>query len=215
MLKQIKIGQRGEQHIRQKLATSANRKPSLPIANAIFQANIVSMGQIYAIAEATSGCNLNDFKVTCGDGGKDVAELLSKWIWDFIHISPAHICLIDEPLSEPDDVNWRSEMLPPFADVVRLSSGSIFYYVSSKSMSESKEKILELVQSAFWYPSYYAFVVDSAEILGTQPAGAEVSEDDLLKVAIHTHGFVTDAYDLEGLLLWTRLHSSTLDNPFH
>lgn len=202
MLTQTKVGQRGENHFRQKLADSVDWTPALSVASAVSQAIQLPLGQIHAVVEATANCDLDNFEVACGNGGREAKKLLSKWIWDFIHASPTYICLIDEQQSEANDLSWQRDMLPSFADTVRFSGDSIFYYVSIKTIS--KEKISELVEATFWYPSYYAFVIDSDRVLDTHLPETEVSLDKLLEVTTHTSGLVTDAYDLEGLLIWTK-----------
>ena len=213
MLTRTEGGQHGEQHIQQKLANSIEWTPSLPIASAIFQANILSQGKVYAVADWLPDCNRDNFEVWCGHGGNDVKKVLARWVWDFVRVSPEHVCLIDEQQSEANDVSWRSDMLPSFADTVRFSNGSIFYQLSSANIT--REAVSELVQATYWFNFCCAFVMDSDQILRDQPGGAEVSKESLVKAGSRTHRLVTDAYDLEGILVWTRdtdFERATLDN---
>lgn len=212
MLGLIEAGQNGRQHIQQKLAARAYWTPRLPTAIAFLNTNLLFSGYSFAVAEATPGCAAINFEAWHGNGGGDAKELLLNWIWEFINKSPTHICLIDEQESIASDPSWQDNMDETFVDTVRFSEGSIFYCVSSNTISQ--EKLRELIQSTFWFPFCCAFVVDTEKIMELSLHRQEFSEEQLFKLAQHTQGFVTDAYDLEGLLLWTKQQAFSLDTPF-
>ena len=89
-------------------------------------------------------------------------ELAANWTWDFIHISPVHVCLIDETRSKVSDPSWQNDVLPSVANIVRYSNSAIFYCASSQTAS--KAQVLELIQVTFWFPFYCAFVSDDAKV---------------------------------------------------
>lgn len=208
----IEAGQNGKQHLQQKLAEAVTSPCRLPVATAFFQANLLSAGYSFVAVEVTHTRDLNNFEAWCGDGGEDAKHLLSEWIWDFVSISPAHVCLIDETRSKASDPSWQADMLPLFAGTVRFSENAIFYHLSSSTISQ--EGVSEIVQSTFWFPFWCAFVVDDGRVLATPSPIQEIPAEQLLKVIPHSQGLVTDAYDLEGLLLWTKQQAFGLDKPF-
>ena len=212
MLILIEAGQDGKRHIQEKLAVSIESSFHLPIATACFEAKLLSSAHSFVVVEVTHTSDLNNFEAWCGNGGEEAKQLLSKWIWEFVNINPAHVCLIDETRSKASDIGWQDDMAKVFADTVRFSKGSIFYCVSSITISN--EKLPELIESTFWFPFYCAFVIDTDRILETSLPEQEISEEHLSKLSQQTQGFVTDAYDLEGLLLLNRQQDFSLDKPF-
>lgn len=212
MLTSFEVGQAGKQYIQQKLSAGVGWVPFPCVARAVSQSNVIPLGYSYATAEVTPDCDVNNFDASCGKGGQDAKKLLSKWIWNFISMNPIHACLIDEQQYVTNDLGWQKDIFPSFSDTVRFSNGSVLYCASISTIT--KEKVSELVESTFWYPFSCAFVVDDENAVDTVPENRELSEEKLVNIARHTHGFVTDAYDLEGLLFWARQQALDLDKPF-
>jgi hypothetical protein len=103
-------------------------------------------------------------------------------------------------------------MFPAFADTVRFSEASIFYCISSNTISHAK--VSELVEATFWFPFYCTFVIDTDRVMEALRPEQEIPAEQLSKLSQYAPGFVTDAYDLDGLLLWTKQEMLNLDNPF-
>jgi hypothetical protein len=211
MLVPAEVGQNGKQHIQEKLAKNVDSIPRLSVAMAFFSANILSTGYSFAVAQTTQNCNLNNFDEWCGSGGEEAKKLLAKWIWEFINKNSNYICLIDETQSKVSDPSWQNDMLLSFSDSVRSSESAIFYHVSSNTISQ--EKLSELVEATFWFPFYCIFITDTNRIMETLTS-SKIPEEQLSILAKNARGLVTDAYDLEGLLLWTKQQAFSLNNPF-
>ena len=211
MLVPIEAEQDGKQYIQQKIAISVSSTPRLPTVMAFSEANLLSSGNSFAVAEATHNCDSKNFEAWCGNGGEEAKKLLTGWIWEFISVDSSHVCLIDETRSKPSDPSWQ-DMFLSFASAVRFSDSSIFYYVSSNTIS--KEELSELVETTFWFPFYCLFVAAPESITETLLILQEVAGEQLMDLVQYAQGLVTDAYDLEGLLIWTKQQIVTLDNPF-
>ena len=212
MLTLTEVGQVGQDYIKQKIKDGIGSVPFLSVANAVLLSDVMSSGHNYAIAEATSDCDINNFESWHGNGGKDTKVLLSKWIWDFINANPSHVCLIDEQESMLIDPSWQRDVYPSFSSAVKFFNKSIFYCLSSATVDEGK--VSELISTTFWYPFYCAFVVDNEGIFSNTLVPHEITEEQLSRVVKCTHSFVTDAYDLEGLLFWARQQAPDLNRPF-
>ena len=123
-----------------------------------------------------------------------------------------NLCFIDEQLSLPGDEHWEKTVALNFIDNLLYSHNSIIYCISDKT---NQDKILELVKSTFWFSFFCALVKDSNRIFSVYRGGEELSDNALSNISLNLVGMVTDAYDLEGLLICSKKTVlSELENPF-
>jgi hypothetical protein len=213
MLTLHQLDQPGKGFFQNKLAESINWTHLLPVATAIHNANLLSFGCCYSVADFDQDCDPSNFEASCGNGGQETQSMLLEWMWKFIQAAPTHFCLIDEQQSLVNDPIWQGDVLPTFHNAVRFSGGSIFYFVHSHTI-QSKGLLSELIKTTFWYPFYCAFVANKSDSIDMLLREQDLPERVLSGLASHALGCVTDTYDLEGLLLWNRQQVSNLDNPF-
>ena len=193
----------------------SQRTPTMPVAMGIRQNLSYKEGKVIAVTQSGfASVNLynDDFDRGIGNSGDEVIQALADWIYDFIQRNPNHLCLIDEQLSSPTDASWQNDMQERFAKAVLFSDNSIFYCISQENCD--KEFVFDLIKSTYWFFFCCSLVNDHSKGLCGCPTKATVDPHQIKQAMSDVRGLVLNAFDLEGLIIWTRHNEFlTLSQP--
>lgn len=185
--------------------SDSQRTPTMPVAISIHQNLPYKEGKAIAVTQsgfASVDAYDDGFDRGIGNSNNEVIQALADWIYDFIQRSPTHLCLIDEQLSSPTDASWQNDMRKRFAKAVLFSDNSIFYCISQENCD--KDFVFDLVNSTYWFFFCCLLVNDHNKVLSGCPVEATVNPHQIKRAVSDVRGLVLNAFDLEGLMIWTR-----------
>lgn len=214
MLSLYQTNEQGQQWLKQRLGihATADRNPTVPIDIALANSVSLSCGKVMSLLEYPLKGTIYYFDAGCYRNTSEVLPMLARWIHDFVQRHPLQICLIDEQNSEPHDLSWKNVVNQEFSDAVLYCDDSIFYRISPQN--NDINYIKELLRLTFSWFFCCAFI-KSDNIVRTCKPQHNVSLADLQEATTNTMGLAVDAYDLEGLVIWTpKIDNITIENPF-
>lgn len=215
MLAIYELGTKGRDWLQQRLAdhSGPNRDPTMPVTtalHALYGSVPLATGKTVGVLEDSSRGDLHAFEAGRGpDIGQDLPTV-ARWIHEFLSISPTHLCLVDEQWNSFGDPYWGNDGSVRFADAFLLCENSLLYRLSQANSTE--DRVLDLVKHTYSFFFCCALVSCENGLVSRCPPGSQVTSKDVEEAVRDVRGLAVDAYDQDGLVVWTPRQSITSPN---